>query len=99
MLNDRRTSRSHTATTGGRPKLVSIVTVEGYDDSALLALAASLAAGLETPAGGAILEGAHERRIQIVMSTSSSIRPRWASPLPLVDGRTAGFLGVVNEGA
>ena len=140
MLHDVQTSRSHTTTTGGRPKLVSIVAVEGYDDSALLALAASLAVGLESPVGSAILESAHERQIQIRQvdqfqhTTATGIAAAvtghpvvlgnaalftdlglsidnlsdWPERLRqrgeqvlfvAVDGRTAGFLGVVNEGA
>jgi Cu+-exporting ATPase len=48
-----------------KPVLVSIVTLDGRDESALLALAASAARGLETPLGTAILESARERDVEV----------------------------------
>jgi FtsP/CotA-like multicopper oxidase with cupredoxin domain len=41
------------------------VAFEGRDETAVLAFAASLAAGLDTPLAGAILDAAHERDIHI----------------------------------
>jgi Cu+-exporting ATPase len=65
MLNDTPTLTSDTTAAGGRSKLVSIVALDGRDDSALLAVAASLATSLETPVAAAIVESAHEREIEI----------------------------------
>ena len=65
MLNDTGSFKSHITTADGKPRLVSIVAVDGRDDSALLALAASLARSLETPVAGAIVESARERDIEI----------------------------------
>lgn len=48
-----------------KPSLVSIVAVDGRDDSALLALAASVASGLDTGIASAIVDSANEREIQI----------------------------------
>ena len=62
MLNATHASGSH-ITRG--PKLVSIVALDGRDDSTLLALAASLARCLVTAVAGAIVEGASEREIQV----------------------------------
>lgn len=47
--------------TEGRPKLVSVETAEGYDESELLTLAASLERGSEHPLAEAIVKGAAER--------------------------------------
>ena len=65
MLNDTANLRSHTTTAEGKPRLVSIVALDGRDDSALLALAASLARSLATPVAAAIVESAREREIEI----------------------------------
>lgn len=120
-------------------RVVSVVALDGRDESALLALAASLARGLETPLAAAIVASAHEREIQIaevdqfhdatctgiaasvaghaVVLGSSALfadlglsveglgewpermRQRGQNVLFVaVDGRTAGFLGVVDGG-
>ena len=50
---------------GGRPTLASIVALDGWNDSTLLAVAASLAAGLEAPVAAAIVDGAREREIRV----------------------------------
>ena len=65
MLNETPALTSDTTAADGRPKLVSIVALDGRDDSALLAVAASLATNLETPVAAAIVESAHEREIEI----------------------------------
>jgi Cu+-exporting ATPase len=44
---------------------VSVVALDGRDEAALLALAASLARGLDTPLATAILESARERDLHI----------------------------------
>jgi Cu+-exporting ATPase len=64
MSNDRQSPGDGTGTVDGGPELVTIVALEGCDDTALLALAASLADGLETPAAAACLVRAREREIQ-----------------------------------
>jgi FtsP/CotA-like multicopper oxidase with cupredoxin domain len=46
------------------PRLVSIVTVHGHDESTVLALAGSLARALDGPLAAAIVESAGERDIQ-----------------------------------
>src|SRR5688572_6454528 len=48
-----------------KPRLVSIVALDGRDDGALLALAAGAARGLEAPLGAAILESARERDVAL----------------------------------
>lgn len=48
-----------------KPTLVSIVALDGRDESVLLALAAGAARGLEAPFGNAILESARERDVAI----------------------------------
>ena len=65
MLNDRHALSSPLTTANRRPMLVSIVAVDGYEDSALLALAASLASGLGSPAAAAIVESARGRELHI----------------------------------
>jgi len=138
MLNDTRTLRNHT-TSAGRPKLVTIVALDGWDDSVLLALTASVATGLDTPVAAAIVDSAREREIQIrpldpahhttamggtgavaghtvVLGNAAffsdlglaidnlgdwpeRLRQRGEQVLFIaVDGRTAGFLGVVDAG-
>jgi Cu+-exporting ATPase len=50
--------------TEGKPKLVSIVPAEGFDEIQLLKLAASLEKASEHPLAAAIVAGAQERRIE-----------------------------------
>jgi FtsP/CotA-like multicopper oxidase with cupredoxin domain len=64
MLNDTRALTTHT-TSDGRPKLVTLVALDGWDDAALLALAASVATRLDTPVATSIVDSARERQIQI----------------------------------
>ncbi|WP_174802429.1 heavy metal translocating P-type ATPase [Martelella limonii] len=49
--------------TEGRPQVTDIVTLEGFDDDALLALAAAVEAGSEHPLAEAVVEGARERKL------------------------------------
>ena len=51
--------------TEGKPKLVSVVAGEGFEDAGLLRTAASLERGSEHPLAAAILAGAAERGIEI----------------------------------
>lgn len=139
MVYDIHAPRSPLTTANRRPTLVSTVALDGYDDSALLALAASLARGLESPVAAAIAESAREREIHIrpvdqthhttaegvtasvaghtvVLGSAAlftdlglsidnlgdwpeRLRQRGEQVLFIaVDGRTAGFLGVVDAG-
>ncbi|MDX1655747.1 MAG: copper-translocating P-type ATPase, partial [Candidatus Competibacteraceae bacterium] len=49
----------------GKPKLVSVVTVEGMDEGELLGLVASLERASEHPLAAAIVEGARERGVEL----------------------------------
>ncbi len=51
--------------TAGRPKLLNVKTVAGFEESALLSLAASLERGSEHPLAEAIVTGAIERGAQL----------------------------------
>jgi P-type Cu+ transporter len=51
--------------TEGKPKLVTVVTVEGWDERNLLRLAASLERGSEHPLAAAIVAGAEERGVKL----------------------------------
>ncbi len=51
--------------TEGKPRLVGIVTAEEWRDDDALRLAASLERGSEHPLAGAIVSGAHERRLAL----------------------------------
>jgi Cu+-exporting ATPase len=56
--------------TEGKPKLVSVVTAEGFDELALLRLGASLEKGSEHPLAAAILAGAQERGVRPTDATA-----------------------------
>jgi P-type Cu+ transporter len=51
--------------TEGKPKLVSVVPVEGVSETDLLRLAASLERGSEHPLAAAIVKGAEDRNVQM----------------------------------
>jgi Cu+-exporting ATPase len=51
--------------TEGKPKLVSVVTAEAFNEQTLLRLAASLERGSEHPLAAAIVAGAQERGIEL----------------------------------
>jgi P-type Cu+ transporter len=51
--------------TEGKPKLVTVVTAEGWDERALLRLTASLERGSEHPLAAAIVAGAEERSVEL----------------------------------
>jgi FtsP/CotA-like multicopper oxidase with cupredoxin domain len=53
------------AAESSKARLVSVVALDGLDESAVLAFGASLAAGLDTPLGAAILDSARERDIHV----------------------------------
>ncbi len=48
--------------TEGKPKLVSVIAVNGFEENAVLSLAASLEQGSEHPLAEAIVKGAQERK-------------------------------------
>jgi Cu+-exporting ATPase len=52
--------------TEGRPRLVQIVTTRGSSENEVLKAAASLEQGSEHPLAAAIVEGAHERGVELV---------------------------------
>ena len=56
--------------TEGKPKLVSVVTVEAVDEQTLLRLAASLERGSEHPLAAAIVAGAQERGVNLADATA-----------------------------
>jgi Cu+-exporting ATPase len=51
--------------TEGKPTLVSVMAAEGFDDSELLRVAASLELGSEHPLASAIVEGARQRGVAV----------------------------------
>ncbi|MHB9071924.1 MAG: heavy metal translocating P-type ATPase [Desulfobaccales bacterium] len=56
--------------TEGKPKLVTIRSVNGLDEATLLRLAASLERGSEHPLAGAIVQGAQEQGIELAKAES-----------------------------
>jgi len=54
--------------TEGKPALVSVLPVDGFDESELLLLAASLERGSEHPLAEAIVRGAKERNLDLLKS-------------------------------
>ena len=65
MLDESRAPSSNSSIPTVTPKVVSIVALDGFAESALLALVASVARGLEAPLATAILESARERGVEI----------------------------------
>jgi P-type Cu+ transporter len=51
--------------TEGKPKLVSVIPLDGFDERELLRLAGSVERGSEHPLAGAIVSGARERGIEL----------------------------------
>ena len=51
--------------TEGKPKLISVVTAQGFDKDTILSLAASLERGSEHPLAEAIVKGAEEKNVPI----------------------------------
>jgi Cu+-exporting ATPase len=69
-----------------KPTLVSIVALDGRGESALLALAAGAARGLDAPLGNAILDSARERNLDV--GTVDLVRERsGAGAMASVDGK------------
>ena len=103
MLNDTRALGSHT-TSDGRPKLVTIVALDGWDDSALLALTTSVAMGSTALVAGhtvALGDAAFFRDLGLSIDNLGDwperLRQRGEQVLFVaIDGRTAGFLGLAD---
>ncbi len=55
--------------TEGKPRLIEVETVKGFDEADVLRLAASLERGSEHPLAAAIVEGAEQRGIELPAST------------------------------
>ncbi|HEX2763908.1 MAG TPA: copper-translocating P-type ATPase, partial [Allosphingosinicella sp.] len=53
----------------GKPKLVAVVAAEGFDETELLRLAATLERGSEHPLAAAIVEGAEERGLKLAQTS------------------------------
>ena len=49
-----------------KPRIVSVVALDGRDETSLLRLAAGCACGLEAPLAAAIVDGARERDIAVI---------------------------------
>ena len=56
--------------TEGKPKLIHLVAVEGFDENTLLRLAASIERGSEHPLAAAILRGAADKKIELISATN-----------------------------
>lgn len=55
--------------TEGKPKLVNLVVVQGFDEATLLRLAGSLERGSEHPLAAAIVRGAADKKIELLAAT------------------------------
>jgi P-type Cu+ transporter len=84
--------------TEGKPKVVSIVTVEGIDESALLRLAASVERGSEHPLAQAVLNAARERGLSFG-EVSGFAAPSGKGATGVVDGKAValGNAMLMNE--
>jgi Cu+-exporting ATPase len=86
--------------TEGRPKLIEVQTIAGFDPDQLLALAASVEAVSEHPIALAVVAGAKERNIKILPVTKFD-SPTGKGALGTVDGNavTLGNAGFVGKNA
>ncbi len=78
--------------TEGRPAVTTIVPAQGFDESELLRLAASLERGSEHPLAEAILRAAYERRLHLV-EASDFDSPVGLGVVGRVDGRRVALGG------
>jgi P-type Cu+ transporter len=76
--------------TEGKPKVVSIVTAEGIDESVLLRLAASVERGSEHPLAQAILKAAGERGLSLG-DVSGFAAPSGKGATGVADGKAVGL--------
>ena len=72
--------------TAGKPKLLAVQTIGGFDETDLLRMAASLERGSEHPLAAAIVEGAREREIKLADSGEFESRTG-KGVMGTVDGR------------
>ena len=82
--------------TEGKPRLVGVESVNGFDEAELLRLAASLERGSEHPLASAVVRGAEERGLTLAKAAEFQSIPG-QGVVGVVDGRsvvlgTAGFL-------
>jgi Cu+-exporting ATPase len=76
--------------TEGKPKLVTVIPSEGWDERTLLRLAASLERGSEHPLAAAIVSGAEERSVELTATESfESVTGKGVTGR--VEGRTVGL--------
>jgi Cu+-exporting ATPase len=76
--------------TEGKPKLVTVVPAEGWDERTLLRLAASLERGSEHPLAAAVVAGAEERGVELTAVESfASVTGKGVTGR--VEGRTVGL--------
>jgi Cu+-exporting ATPase len=76
--------------TEGKPKLVTVIPAEGWDERPLLRLAASLERGSEHPLAAAIVAGAEERGVELTAVESfASVTGKGVTGR--VEGRTVGL--------
>ena len=73
--------------TQGRPALASVIPLGGWDEAALLRMAASLERGSEHPLAAAIVEGAMARGVELSKADAFEARPG-KGVVGRVDGRT-----------
>ena len=55
--------------TEGKPKLIKLIALSGFDEKTLLRLAASLEQGSEHPLAAAIVRGASDRQVELAVAT------------------------------
>jgi len=72
--------------TEGKPKVISIVTADGFDESSLLRLAASVERGSEHPLAQAILNAAADRQLSLG-EVSDFAAPSGKGAKGIVDGK------------
>jgi Cu+-exporting ATPase len=72
--------------TEGKPKLVNLIAVKGFDEATLLRLAGSLEGGSEHPLAAAIVRGANNKKIELATATDfQSVTGKGV--IGLVDGK------------
>ena len=76
--------------TVGKPKLISVVPVSGFEEAEVLRLAASLERGSEHPLAAAIVEGARDRGVKVPASTDFASHTG-KGVTGTVDGRQVGL--------
>jgi len=74
--------------TEGKPKLVTIAAIDGFNESDLLRLAASLERGSEHPLAAAIVAGAQERGIELSRTEEDFASVTGKGVKGLIDGRS-----------